>query len=51
MSVVVTFALRHALDSARKDAGVAEPWFNLGSSCTPETIFMSAGNSASSFKL
>lgn len=31
MSIVVLFALRHALDSARKDAGVAEKWFNLGS--------------------
>lgn len=31
MSIVVLFALRHALDSARKDAGLTERWYKLGS--------------------
>lgn len=30
MSIVVLFALRYALDSARNDAGVTEKWFKLG---------------------
>ncbi len=34
MSIVVLFALRHALDSARKDAGVTNKWFDLGLSFT-----------------
>ncbi|KAJ6644052.1 Xanthine dehydrogenase [Pseudolycoriella hygida] len=51
MSIVVLFALRYALDSARNDAGVTEKWFKLGAPTTPDIIFMNAGNSINSYKL
>ncbi|KAJ6644053.1 Xanthine dehydrogenase [Pseudolycoriella hygida] len=51
MSIVVLFALRHALDSARKDAGITEKWFRLGAPSTPDVIFLNSGNSISTYKL
>lgn len=30
MSIVVIFAIRHAIDSARKDANIKEKWYHLG---------------------
>lgn len=51
MSVVVIFALRHALDSARKDAGIIDNWYEMGAPSTPDLLFMKAGNSLEHFKL
>ena len=40
MSVVVLFALRHALDSARKDSGIVDDeYYDLGAP-TCEKIFL-----------
>lgn len=51
MSVVVIFALRYALNAARKDAGLTEPWFNLKLPITPDILFLNAGNSIKDFVL
>ncbi|KAG4067578.1 hypothetical protein HA402_005350 [Bradysia odoriphaga] len=51
MSVVVIFALRHALESARADAGIEDVWFEMGSSSTPDKLFLNAGNSLEHFRL
>ena len=29
MAIVVIFALRHAINSARKDSGAADAWYNM----------------------
>lgn len=50
MSVVAVFALRQAIESARKDAGITE-WFELGAPTTPEHVFLHAGNSIEEYKL
>ncbi|KAJ6635264.1 Xanthine dehydrogenase/oxidase [Pseudolycoriella hygida] len=50
MSIVVIFALRHALESARKDAGITE-WFEMGAPSTVDQLFLKAGNSLDQFKL
>lgn len=51
MSIVVIFALRHALDSARADAGIGDVWFEMGAPSTPDKLFLKAGNSLEHFKL
>lgn len=50
MAVATIFALRHAIQSARRDAGINE-WFALDAPATPERVFMSSGNSLSEYKL
>lgn len=51
MSVVVLFALRRALESARRDAGCADEWFNMGAPCTPDVLFQLAGNTVEQYRL
>lgn len=51
MSIVVIFALRHALESARTDAGITDKWFEMGAPSTPDTLFLKAGNQLEHFKL
>lgn len=51
MSIVVIFALRQALKSAREDAGIFDNWFEMGAPSTPEKLFLNAGNSLEQFKL
>ncbi|KAL5273168.1 hypothetical protein ACFFRR_000120 [Megaselia abdita] len=38
LSVGVVFAIRRAIESARKDAGIKEKWFQLSTPVTPEVI-------------
>jgi hypothetical protein len=50
MSVVVLFALRHALDSARKDSGILEDvYYDLGSPTT-EKIFLVGNTKHEAFR-
>ncbi|XP_073819307.1 uncharacterized protein [Musca autumnalis] len=51
LAVSVIFALQHALQSARNDAGLKREWLRLGAPTTPETIVLSAGHEVSSFSL
>ena len=52
MAAVVVFALRHALDSARRDSGkVDDEFYHLGAPSTSETIFLTANNLAEQFLL
>ncbi|XP_055381707.1 uncharacterized protein LOC129612212 isoform X2 [Condylostylus longicornis] len=51
LSVSIVFAIRHALDSARKDAGIEKKWYHLGAPTTPEIIMLNAGTSTEMFEL
>jgi len=51
MSIVVIFALRHALNSARMDSGLEKEFFHLGAPSTTETIFLATGNNFKDYKL
>lgn len=51
MSVVVLFALRCALNSARSDAGIKHNWFHMGAPTTTENIFLAAGNDLNQYEL
>jgi xanthine dehydrogenase/oxidase len=49
VAVVVLFALRHALNSARR--GLNDNWYNLGAPTMPEDIFLLASHRAEDYKL
>lgn len=51
MAVVVVFALRHALMSARKDAGEPNPWIDLEAPFTVDKIFDVAANDIKDYAL
>lgn len=52
LSVGVLFAIRRAIESARKDAGLKEKWLRLESPMTPEVIMLASGVSPTTmFKL
>uniref|UniRef100_A0A182MD19 FAD-binding PCMH-type domain-containing protein n=1 Tax=Anopheles culicifacies TaxID=139723 RepID=A0A182MD19_9DIPT len=51
MSIVVLFALRNALRSSRKDAGLADDWIPMGTASTPDQVHLLAGNSIEQYKL
>lgn len=50
MSCVSLFAIRHAVNAARKDNGLLD-WYNIPIPCTPENLLPIIGNSSSSFRL
>ncbi|XP_059220297.1 uncharacterized protein LOC131995558 [Stomoxys calcitrans] len=51
LAVSVIFALQHAIQSARQDAGLQREWVRLGAPTTPETIVLNAGCDVASFSL
>uniref|UniRef100_A0A182JAE5 Indole-3-acetaldehyde oxidase n=1 Tax=Anopheles atroparvus TaxID=41427 RepID=A0A182JAE5_ANOAO len=51
MSPVITHAVRHALRSARRDAGLPDDWLNMGSGMTPEKVFLLLENSIDQYKI
>ncbi|XP_058831556.1 uncharacterized protein LOC131690075 [Topomyia yanbarensis] len=51
MAIVVLFALRDALRSARKDAGLPDEWIPLGTPTTPDQVYLLAGNKIEQYLL
>ncbi|XP_055607410.1 uncharacterized protein LOC129755104 [Uranotaenia lowii] len=51
MTIVVIFALRYALNAARKDAGLPNEWIPFGSATTPDLVFQLAGNNVEQYML
>ncbi|XP_017144225.2 indole-3-acetaldehyde oxidase [Drosophila miranda] len=51
LSVGVLFAMQHAIQSARTDAGLPREWVRLGAPTTPETVVLNAGHQVQSFAL
>lgn len=51
LSAVVVFALRNALMSARKDAGLVNQWFDFKSPYTVDHIFATAGTEFDKYEL
>ncbi|KAM8703649.1 hypothetical protein ACLKA7_008301 [Drosophila subpalustris] len=51
LAVGVLFAMQHAIQSAREDAGLPREWIRLGAPTTPETVVLSAGSEVHQFAL
>ncbi|XP_051862470.1 uncharacterized protein LOC117575900 [Drosophila albomicans] len=51
LAVGVLFAMQHAIQSAREDAGLPREWVRLGAPTTPETVVLSAGSDVRQFAL
>ncbi|KAH8284309.1 hypothetical protein KR018_005027, partial [Drosophila ironensis] len=51
LAVGVLFAVQHAIQSARFDAGLPREWVRLGAPTTPEEIVLNAGSQVTSFTL
>lgn len=51
LAISAVFALQHAIQSARKDAGLKREWVRFGAPSTPETVVLNAGNDISTFAL
>ncbi|XP_053674772.1 xanthine dehydrogenase-like [Anopheles nili] len=50
LSPVITYAIRNAVRSARKDASLPDKWLHMGSGMTPEKIFLLVENSTDKYK-
>ncbi|XP_013108698.2 uncharacterized protein LOC106087981 [Stomoxys calcitrans] len=51
LAISAIFAIQHAIQSARKDAGLKREWVRLGAPTTPETIVLNAGNDVTTYSL
>lgn len=51
LSIVCVFALRHAIDSARKDAGFPRNWYEIDYPLSPEQVFQLSGNSYKTYTI
>uniref|UniRef100_A0A1Q3FR94 Putative xanthine dehydrogenase n=1 Tax=Culex tarsalis TaxID=7177 RepID=A0A1Q3FR94_CULTA len=51
MTISLLFALRNALNSARKDAGLSDDWYTIVTPATPEQICLAAGSKIEHLKL
>ncbi|XP_055621822.1 uncharacterized protein LOC129765481 [Toxorhynchites rutilus septentrionalis] len=51
LTVALLFALRQALNSARRDAGFSNEWYTIATPATPEEIFLTAGCETKNFML
>lgn len=51
LSISSVFAIRHALMSARDDAGLEPQWIHLGAPTTPENIVLNSGSTIHMFTL
>jgi hypothetical protein len=47
----VSFALRHAIDAARRDNGLKEEFYLLSPPLNPEKILLASGNKVEDYKI